>query len=192
MQVFKWLLVAGMLASLLGQIAGSPTCPCEPDPTDQYYNQLGNLAMKNETIDLSLNAADLSTALNDIDEFRDKLGKVPIVRSAESISRCDDHCRDRGISSTSLNIGDTLCTWTYECDYDQQRLPAFMFHANCSSTWHLDETNTADPRKCQPINHPILVLRTTGTDQFDKDGEWTWVQESVTVGCTASRNRTSS
>ena len=60
------------------------------------------------------------------------------------------------------------CSWDYQCDYDQNRLPLYIWRASCSN-------------KSQTIYYPVPVLKRR--DACNPQPTWQLVMEKVPVGC---------
>ena len=88
---------------------------------------------------------------------------------------------------TSRQTGvDTVCPWRYTCDFDPQRIPAFMFHATCDS---------ASPRGnmwrglCDEVYAPVSYLRTESCYPLAaaQDRAWSVITSLVPVACNLIR-----
>ena len=60
------------------------------------------------------------------------------------------------------------CSWTYQCDYDKNRLPLYIWRASCGS-------------ESQTIYYPVPVLKRS--DSCNPQPTWQLVMEKVPVGC---------
>ena len=69
--------------------------------------------------------------------------------------------------------GDEACSWTYQCDYDKNRLPLYLWKASCGSD-------------SETVYYPIPVLKRN--DSCNSQPTWQLVMEKVPVGCSC-RNR---
>jgi hypothetical protein len=79
---------------------------------------------------------------------------------------------------TSHNISiESPCPWSYKCDYNPQRIPAFIFHATCKSP---------DPQGsegfCEEVYYPIFYLTTRSCDPLE-DSEWSLETTFLPVAC---------
>ncbi len=92
-----------------------------------------------------------------------------------------DHRGARPNSSDILGTNLT-CPWTYRCDYNPRRFPAYILHAKCGSS--------PSPRyNCESVFYPIPVLSSdTGCNHLSEDASWKLAYEVVAVGCTARHN----
>lgn len=82
---------------------------------------------------------------------------------------------------TSRNTGvETPCPWTYQCDYNPQRIPAFFFHAHCVSA-----TPQGSSGICVEVHYPVSYLTTESCDPFgdDKTTEWRLSTKVVPISC---------
>ena len=76
-----------------------------------------------------------------------------------------------------------LCPWTYECDHDPARFPAYILHAHCSSEPEVEVHGTF--HKCQPITYPLNVVRFVGCSPDTDMEQWELTEQIVNVGCSA-------
>ena len=63
---------------------------------------------------------------------------------------------------------DGACSWTYQCDYNKNRLPLYMWRASCAS-------------ESETIYYPVPVLKRS--DSCNPKPTWELVMEKVPVGC---------
>lgn len=88
---------------------------------------------------------------------------------------------------TSKQTGvDTVCPWSYQCDFDPQRIPAFLFHARCNST---SPTENMWEGYCEEVYYPISYMRTESCDPLAASQEkaWSLVTSLVPVSCNLRR-----
>ena len=80
------------------------------------------------------------------------------------------------ISSNSRS----LCRWTYECDFDAGRVPAYLHQAKCSRepVWV-----GAQKYKCTPIPTSIKVLKLSGCSEGSDIEEWKLEDYVISTGC---------
>ena len=87
--------------------------------------------------------------------------------------------------NTDISI-QTLCPWTYKCDHDPARLPAYILHASCSSEEEEVQYSDSDGShecQCRPMTYPLKVLRFVGCNPDTDMEEWELSEQIVNVGC---------
>lgn len=93
-------------------------------------------------------------------------------------------CRSTGEpfpSTTQLsNSSRSLCQWTYECDYDAGRMPAFLHQAKCNSKEFWIDSKRY---QCKPIHTSIKVLQLSGCNDDSDTEEWTMADYVISTGC---------
>ena len=151
---------------------------CGTERPEYYTARYRSMTNPQTSIELEVNLRD---AENDPRRFSH------ITRSenwrAHRPSESENSCQEQQPSSDDFFMN-LKCPWEYRCDYDPQRFPAHILHAECKvSQWF--ESTSDSPQPCQKLYYPIPVMRTTGCNQFSEGGEWKWSQEVVAVGCTA-------
>ena len=161
------------LTVLCAVLMTAKACPlpsnCKQDQECQAYNDA-----KAATSPVYLNVtATLSDFTNTPDEFNQKLDtdyetdSTPdeegfIGRQAcYKLSNQEVGCREK------IEV-EGACSWDYQCDYDQNRLPLYMWRASCSS-------------ESQTIYYPVPVLKRR--DACNPQPTWQLVMEKVPVGC---------
>ena len=142
---------------------------CIQDQECQAYN---DAKAATRPVYLNVNAA-LSDFINTPDEFNQKLGTdyetsgTPdeegfIGRQAcYKLSNQEVGCREK------IEV-ETGCFLNYQCDYDQSRLPLYMWRASCRN-------------ESQTIYYPVPVLK--HRDVCSLQPTWQLVMEKVPVGC---------
>lgn len=81
---------------------------------------------------------------------------------------------------TSRNVSvETPCPWRYECDYNPQRIPAFIFHASCESP--NPQGSEWDGEFCEEVYYPISYLKTNSCDPLEENEESEWSLETTTI-----------
>ena len=85
---------------------------------------------------------------------------------------------DRSGTDHAYNPSNSLCGWSYKCNYDPGRLPHYMFTAECNESTKI--TIESSNYYCRPVIRPIKVLRFAGCHPHE-----TWNLENVliSVGC---------
>lgn len=79
-----------------------------------------------------------------------------------------------------------ICPWTYKCDHDPARFPAYIVHAHCSSELEEVQYTDSDGRhqcQCRPMTYPLKVLRFVGCDPDTDTEQWEMSEQIVNVGC---------
>ena len=73
--------------------------------------------------------------------------------------------------SQDIEVEGTSCTgtWKYQCDYDKNRLPLYMWRASCNEA------------TSETIYYPVPVLRRN--DSCNPQPTWQLVMEKVPVAC---------
>ena len=135
------------------------------------------LVAKNTTSDVPLNVeAALSDFLNHPDQFNRKIGtdyeedSIPgISEACYSESNAEVGCKE------FLEVKGTNCTgsWKYECDYDKNRLPLYIWRASCNTT------------TSETIYYPVPVLKRN--DSCNPFSSWQLVMEKVPVWCSCKQ-----
>ena len=159
--------MATQIITTLALLAPLPNCT-----RDQECQAYINAKAAISPVYLTVNAT-LSDFTNAPDEFNQKLGtdyqlnSIPdeegfIGRQAcYKLSGQEVGCRD-------IFEVDRACSWDYQCDYDQKRLPLYIWRASCSS-------------ESQTIYYPVPVLKRR--DACNLQPTWQLVMEKVPMGC---------
>ncbi len=87
---------------------------------------------------------------------------------------------------TSSDTGvETPCPWSYQCDYDPQRIPAFIFHAHCDSATPQGEEFRDTSMVCNEVHYPVSYVMTESCDTLEDglDGEWNFKTSILPVAC---------
>lgn len=90
------------------------------------------------------------------------------------------------VDTSDTHSQHALCPWTYECDHDPARFPAYILHARCSS--ELEEVtyesfHVQHKCQCRPITFPMKVLRFVGCSPDTGKEQWKMAEQTVNVGC---------
>lgn len=163
---------------LLGQCS---TCPidirCSNLPNITTYN---HQALDAEILQLAVNIS-TTTGLT----FRPNVFK-PIFQAhnmdgtSPTVNGCEGF-----YNFTSQSAGlETPCPWRYECDYNPQRIPAFMFHAHCNSPTprggHTEEY-------CDEVHYPVSYIKTTSCDPLEDNlSSNVWTLETIVLPITCN------
>ena len=144
---------------------------CIPFPSNRTQECQAYNDAKAATSPVYLNVnATLSDFTNTPDEFNQKLGTdyelegIPDKQKRQACYKTSNQkvgCRDK------IKV-EGACSWDYQCDYDQNRLPLYMWRASCSS-------------ESQTIYYPVPVLKRR--DACSLQPIWQLVMEKVPVGC---------
>lgn len=137
-------------------------------------------------------AAPLQTTVNvstNIDlVFRPQRFSVEI-QNANNILREANGC-EGNFNFTSHNVGvESPCPWRYKCDYNPQRIPAFIFHASCESP---NPQGSEWDGFCEEVYYPISYLMTRSCDPLEdntENAEWELVAGIVPISCNLQRFR---
>ena len=144
-------------------------CPlpsnCTRDQECQAYN---DAKAATKPVYLNVNAT-LSDFTNTPDEFNQKLGTdyetdgLPNIsgQACYKLSNQEVGCKEL------MEVRGAACSWTYQCDYDQNRLPLYIWRASCGES--------------QTIYYPVPVLKRR--DACSLHPTWQLVMEKVPVGC---------
>ena len=84
---------------------------------------------------------------------------------------------------TSKTIGvDTVCPWSYQCDYDPMRIPPFLFLARCESS---SPMGNQGPGYCDEVYYIVSYVTTQSCDHLnDRSGEaWQLGSKLLPVAC---------
>ena len=125
---------------------------------------------KNATSPAYLNVnATLSDFLNNPDEFNKKLGtdyEEDRILGVQGQACYADSNAEVGCKE-NMEVGGA-CSWKYQCDYDKNRLPLYIWRASCSND-------------SETIYYPVPVLKRS--DSCNPQPTWQLVMEKVPVGC---------
>ena len=87
---------------------------------------------------------------------------------------------------TSGSVGvDTPCPWTYQCDYDPQRIPAVIFRAKCDS--EIPRPGVEWNSVCDEVFYPISYIKTESCDPLESNTEWNLVTSVLPISCNVKR-----
>ena len=114
--------------------------------------------------------------------------RFPIeTRNANNILREANGC-EGVFNFTSHSVGvESPCPWRYKCDFNPQRIPAFIFHASCESP--NPQGNQWDGF-CDEVYYPISYLTTRSCDPLqDSEKEWELAAGIVPISCNLQRFR---
>ena len=164
-------LLATVLCAVLTTAKG---CPLVPNCTRecQAYN---DAKAATSPVYLNVNVT-LSDFTNTPDEFNQKLGTdyetdIHVIPDKEEFigrQACYKLSNQEVGCKELMEVRGAACSWTYQCDYDQKRLPLYIWRASCSS-------------ESQTIYYPVPVLKRRDTCSLQPT--WQLVMEKVPVGC---------
>ena len=98
-------------------------------------------------------------------------GKLGTDYEVDTIGVTGEACYNRTAEigcSQKLQV-DGTCSWTYQCDYDKNRLPLYLWRASCDSS------------TSETIYYTVPVLKCS--DSCNPQPTWQLVMEKVPVGC---------
>ena len=142
---------------------------CTQDQECQAYN---DAKAATRPVYLNVNAT-LSDFTNTPKEFNQKLGTdyetdgTPDEEGFTGRHACYKNSNQEVGCREKIEV-DRACSWDYQCDYDQNRLPLYIWRASCSS-------------ESQTIYYPVPVLKRR--DACNPQPTWQLVMEKVPVGC---------
>ena len=142
---------------------------CIQDQECQAYN---DAKAATSPVYLNVNAT-LSDFTNTPDEFNQKLGTdyetdgIPDEEGFIGRQACYKLSNQEVGGREKIEV-EGACSWDYQCDYDQNRLPLYIWRASCSS-------------ESQTIYYPVPVLKRR--DACNPQQTWQLVMEKVPVGC---------
>jgi len=77
------------------------------------------------------------------------------------------------------------CPWNYQCDYNPQRVPAFLFNAHCSS----DNPLTGGAGYCKEVYTLVSTMTTESCDPLEEDdAQWQLESKLLPVACTLTKD----
>ena len=86
-------------------------------------------------------------------------------------------------SSRDSGLQNSPCPWSYQCDYNPQRIPAILFRARCESS--IPQGNDLSRFMCREIHYPISYITTTSCDPLrnTEDVEWRLQTDVMPISC---------
>ena len=184
---------------VLNIIVKSSACPvmgdlsCSPVSDFTVHSTVKGSYTK---LHLAVNAT-LGDLLNNADTFKYFNGNDLMYKDMP------DPCNSslvNGCNLTRLDIppqGIPICSWNYTSDYNRNRIPQYLWHADCSHSLPPPGlTGTRDDctethYECTPVYYKIPVLtldsNTQNCNPFSiQDAIWSWRLEEVSVSCTCN------
>ena len=115
--------------------------------------------------------ATLSDLTNDLSDFKSVSNLSLEEYTIEEQNACYYRTEQTKGCTQNLLIGDDRrlqCSWTYQCDYNQNRIPQYLWRADCDS-------NTS-----VTVNYTVPVLKRESCNPLS---QWQLVIEEVPVAC---------
>lgn len=158
-----------------GSMTDGDTQTCPPYQYDDSLEQ---------DIDVNINPR---IGKNDPGDFKYIIGNLQatlpsVKQDRQACGYLDDPSNPNQQRPSSADISNTLiCPWTYRCDYNPRRYPAYILHADC-------QPSTSEAHDCTQISYPVPVLRSdTGCNHTSPDATWKLTYEIVSVGCSPTQ-----
>ena len=196
-KIFSQVTVIGVLFVLV--VTGS-ACPLMSDQSCSPVDDLtvrNALQQNNVKVRLAVSAI-LGDLLNNAGRFRWFHNIVPLY-SKNCNSNGTDVC-SCNLTRQSTTYGTPLCSWNYTCDYNRNRIPQYLWQADCSNSsppTELTSGRTADCAECTvyectPIYYKIPVLTLESNPQncnpFSlQEAVWSWELKEIPVACSCNR-----
>ena len=171
-------------------ISGSDTVCSISGIVEQWALAAGDDARREESTTLRVTATfqQLSDIKTEWTAINSSAHHHRVVRTADIGNNCE------GIESRELDRKvnqNTMCPWSYECDYDEQRIPAYIFHTKCATQRPLNyQPQNNQPGitfsilcQCKDIVTPMKVLKFKNCTSESETGIWEWQTEYVKTGC---------
>ena len=149
-------------------------------------------------------SAMLGDLLNNAGRFRRFHNAVPLYQ---------ENCNSNGSDVCGCNMtrqsrfeGTPLCSWDYKCDYNRNRIPQYLWQADCSHSSPPPELTSGATSgctectvyECTPIYYkiPVLTLQLDSNPQncnpFSlQEAVWLWELKEIPVACSCNRKCTS-
>ena len=183
---------------VLNIIVKSSACPvmgdlsCSPVSDFTVHNTVKD---SNTKLHLAVNAT-LGDLLNNVDTYRFFNGNDLLYEEMP------DSCNSSLVNGCNLTLpaiplqGIPICSWNYTSDYNRNRIPQYLWHADCSHS--LPPPGLRGTRvdceayyECTPVYYKIPVLtldsNTQNCNPFSiQDAIWTWRLEEVPISCACS------
>lgn len=164
------------LATVIGFSICCPTGQCTELPNiDSYLSHRGPLQAK---VNISTTTAhDLTFRPN---FFEDLISQEHIrtYQSTPEVNGCEAM-----YNFTSQSVGvESPCPWRYLCDYNPQRIPAFIFHAHCDDVIPQGrEWINREDRICKEVYYPVSFITTTSCDPLENTESTVWRHATTTI-----------
>ena len=178
-------------------LTGNQSCSLVDDLT--VRNTLQESSMK---VRLAVSAT-LGDLLNNAGRFR-RFHNVPLYQ---------ENCNSNGSDVCGCNLtrqprieGTPLCSWDYKCDYNRNRIPQYLWQADCSNSSPPTELTSGATAgctectvyECTPIYYkiPVLTLQLDSNPQncnpFSlQEAIWLWELKEIPIACSCNRKCTS-
>lgn len=116
--------------------------------------------------------------------FRPNFFKFEIQNTNNMVLPGANGCEGKYGNYTSRKSGvDSPCPWTYECDYNPQRIPAFIFTARCDSD--TPQGIEWEDRVCEEVYYPLSYVTTKSCNPIgdSTNTEWKFITKIIPVSC---------
>lgn len=170
------------LLTLFAVIATSSACPIGDTSGCNQLPNVTTYTLQTENKGLIALTVNISTTKGHA--FRPE-GFLPILYTKNMMDTKNPSTNgcDSFYNFTSKTIGmDTVCPWSYKCDYDPLRIPPFLFHARCDSS---SPVGNPGPGYCDEVYYLVSYLTTQSCDPLEESsGEaWQLRSELLPVAC---------
>ena len=115
--------------------------------------------------------ARLSSLTNNKEDFYYTNGNLILRDETTDNQNIACYARKNGNKGCVHNLrtdANLQCPWTYQCDYDKNRIPQYLWKADCNHT------------TSETIYYPVPVLK---RDSCSQQSDWELVIEKVPVAC---------
>ena len=188
---------------VLNAVVRGSACPVIGD---QWCSPVNDLTVRTTLQDSNVKAqltvnATLDDLLNKAGRFR-RFHNVPLYQencNSNSSDLC--HCN---LTRQSRFEGTPLCSWDYTCDYNRNRIPQYLWQADCSNSSPPTELTSGATAgctectvyECTPVYYKIPVLTLDSNPRncnpFSlQDAVWSWELKDIPVACSCNRKCTS-
>ena len=185
---------------VLNIIVKSSACPvmgdlsCSPVSDFTVHSTVKD---SNTKLHLAVNAT-LGDLLNNVDTYKFFNGNDLLYKEMP------DSCNSSLVNGCNLTLpaiplqGIPICSWNYTSDYNRNRIPQYLWHADCSHSLPppglrgtRDDCVGEPYYECTPVYYkiPVLMLdsNTQNCNPFSiQDAIWTWRLEEIPVSCACS------
>lgn len=185
---------------VLNIIVKSSACPlmddlsCSPVSDFTVHSTVKD---SNTKIHLAINAT-LGDLLNNVDTYKFFRGndllytETPATCNSSLVNGCN-------LTEPALVKDKPICSWNYTSDYNRNRIPQYLWHADCSHsspppelvTRAREDCRNRTEYKCTSVYYKIPVLtldsNTQNCNPFSiQDAIWSWKLEEIPVSCACS------
>ena len=114
----------------------------------------------------------------------------PVGNSTESClldNQAGQQCQYKLVTSRASDVPALHCGWEYHCDYQKNRIPQYIWRAECTAT-------SQENIQSIPVYYKIPILELSEESNLGKcnpfersdSGVWKWKQLEVPVACTCT------